>query len=290
MDQGDRDPEQEGVTLLSASSIQTFLRCAKQWYYAYILSIKAPPTLKQHLGTVGHATVATNLRQKMDTMVDLPTEAVLDEFSDRWDAGLADTKTEEDEDPGEFKDSGLKAVELVHTTVTPSVLPIWVEQPVQFAVNGIPYSGYVDLVDHLERVRDHKFVTRKPDGQQYMLNMTGYAIAYRHLTGQVESDVIVDAVVRYKKGPQHRPVAAGGPVTDDAIRTFAGIAETVTEQITQGRFLPNGLVGNPPACSWCGYADICDDLRAGRQYQERDALAVALERAAHQTSGGDGGG
>jgi RecB family exonuclease len=301
MDQGNGFADEEGVTLLSASSIQTFLRCGKQWYYAYILGIKSPPSLKQLLGTSGHEALATNYLQKMDTLIDLPVDQVVASFSDRWDRGADDALVEDDEKPGEIKDSGVRAVELYHEQVSPTVMPVWVEQPVQFTVNNVPYSGYVDLVDHLDRVRDHKFVSRKPDGQQYMLNMTGYAIAYRHMTGRTETDVILDAVVRYKKGPEHRPVAAGGPVSDHAIAVFASIVGTVSEQITQGRFLPNGLVGTPPACSWCGYADICDDLRASRVYNERDTLSLALERvdpsnviqlqaarAARETRRGDG--
>ena len=283
MDQGHSGADKEDVTLLSASSIQTFLRCAKQWYYAYILAIKAPPSLKQVLGTAGHAALAVNLRQKMETLEDLPLAAVLDAYSDNWDQSVIDAKVEEDEDPGEFKDSGVQAVSLYQKDLSPSIMPIWVEQPIQFEVNNIPYSGYVDLVDHLERVRDHKFSGRKPSGQQYMLNMTGYAIAYRHLTGRTEADVVIDTIVRYKKGPEHRPVASGGPVSDHTIQVFAGIVEGVSQQITKGRFLPNGIVGTPPACSWCGYTDICDDFRAAREYHEQDILTTAVQRAAQQT-------
>ena len=273
MDQGDSGANEEGLTLLSASSIQTFLRCGKQWYYAYILNLKRPPTLKQLIGTSGHAAIEKNFKQKMDTLLDLPLEAVLDEYSDVWDQKVGDTEPDEDEKPGEMKDVGAASVAVHHKEVAPTILPIWVEQPVRFKVNGVPYSGYVDLVDHLSRVRDHKFVSRKPTGMQYMLNMTGYAISYRHMTGTVETDVILDAIVRYKKGPEHHPVVSGGPVTDETIKTFAGIVTNVSGQIEAGRFLPNGIVGTPPACSWCGYADICDDYRAGRLYRDEPSPA-----------------
>jgi hypothetical protein len=66
-----------------------------------------------------------------------------------------------------------------------------------------------------------------------------------------------------KKEPDYLPIASGGPISNTAIRRFAKVAETVTSQINEGRFLPNGLSNG--ACSWCGYRDLCPYYKEYRQ-------------------------
>ncbi len=74
--------------------------------------------------------------------------------------------------------------------------------------------------------------------------MTGYALAYRQITGQKEQDTILDFLVATNK-PYYLPVVAGGPVSDDAIVRFATVVEEVYSSIKAGRFPHNGLVSGP---------------------------------------------
>jgi CRISPR/Cas system-associated exonuclease Cas4 (RecB family) len=130
-----------------------------------------------------------------------------------------------------------------------------VEEPVRFEVNGIPYSGTIDLVDDKRRVRDWKTASRKPaTGTSHLLQMTGYALAYRQRTGLTESEIVLDYLIRTKE-PQYLPIASGGPIDGGTIVKFAKVIEDVVAQVEAGRFLPNGLTNN--ACSWCGYTNIC---------------------------------
>lgn len=135
------------------------------------------------------------------------------------------------------------------------IQPVWVEQPVQFDMNGVIWSGQVDLADEMGRVRDTKSTSRKPKPEQYMLNMTGYALAARQATGAEETDIVLDYVVA-TKSPYYLPITNGGPVSEDRVVKFANTVEAVAESIQAGRFVPNGLTNG--ACSWCGYYDMCD--------------------------------
>ena len=241
----------------SASSIATFMRCAKQWEYAYVYELKRPPSIRMVLGTAAHAAEEVNYRQKIDTGVDLPTADVLDVFSDAFDSGARDavTDVEEQEQPGAAKDSGIATLTVYHETVAPPIEPLWVEHEGLVHINDVPYSYTIDLVDKTGRVRDHKYTKRKPQGSgDYRLAMIGYAVGYRHETGEKEADVVVDYMVRTKQ-PYHWPVASEGPVPDRAIDAFAGVLEMVNQAILEGIFLPTGLTNH--ACSWCGYNDIC---------------------------------
>lgn len=247
----------EPLQPFSASSIATFMRCAKQWEYAYVYELKRPPSIRMVLGTAAHAAEEVNYKQKIDTGLDLPTADVLDVYSDAFDSGAMEavTDAEDKEQPGEAKDSGIATLTVYHETVAPSIEPLWVEHEGLVHVNDIPYSYTIDLVDTNARVRDHKYTKRKPQGaSDYRLAMIGYAVGYRHETGEKEADVVLDYMVRTKQ-PYHHPVASDGPVPDRAIDAFAGVLEMVSRAITEGIFLPTGLTNH--ACSWCGYRDIC---------------------------------
>lgn len=238
--------------VLSGSSLSTFLRCGHQWYLAYVERIRRPPNVKLAVGIAGHKAVETNLAQKIESRVDLPTEQVVDAFSDEYESIRPDI-TDSPKLIGEGKDSGIKSVIVHHKLVAPAIQPLWVEREVTYDINGIPYAGTVDLVDQHEVVRDWKFTGRKPSGDDYLLNKTGYALGYRQASGRRERGVTLDYIVRTKT-PYHHPLKAG-PVSDNDVRAFGQIVEGAYENINAGRFLPNGLMGQ--ACSWCGYRDIC---------------------------------
>lgn len=248
--------------VFSSSSIATFLRCGKQWEFAYVYAIKSPPTLRLVLGSAAHEAVEVNYRQKMATAQDLPVDDVQDAFSDAFDRLVIDVEPDDDgESPSDGKDSGIKLVTQYHKEVAPAVHPVMVEEQVQFRVNGIPFSGYIDLVDQARRVRDLKTVKQKPSSNDYALNMIGYSIGFRQMTGEKESGVLIDYMVRTKK-PYYHPVPSEGPVPDYAISQFAQIVQTVADAVSKGVFIPTGLTNN--ACSWCGYKDICSDYRRTR--------------------------
>jgi hypothetical protein len=246
----------------SASSIATFMRCAKQWEYAYIYEFKRPPSLRMIIGTSAHAAEEVNFRGKLDTGLDLALDDVLDVFSDAFDSGVAEADRapeDEKETKSQAKDSGIATLTVYHETVAPTIEPLWVEHEGLIHINDIPYSYTIDLVDTTGRVRDHKYTKRRPQGPgDYRLALIGYAMGYRHETGAVETDVVLDYMVRTQK-PYHWPVSAGGPVPERAEIAFAGILSMVQKAVEEEVFLPTGLTNH--ACSWCGYQSICKDYQ-----------------------------
>lgn len=255
--------------ILSASSVSTFLRCGYQWYLSYVAGLKSPPSLRQSIGLAGHKAVEVNMRQKVDSREDLPESDVLDAFSTEFDQLAPDIELDEskDEDLGAGKDSGIKAVSRYHTAAAPRIQPIAVEQPIQFGLETgdgqrVVYSGQVDIIDDDERVRDTKFVGQMPAKGKYDLNMTGYAIGYRQATGRTETNTVLDVIVR-NKVPKYMVVEAGGPVTDDQIRSLAFVVEGVADGIRKGNFPANGIEGRG-VCDWCGYRAVCPAKKGAR--------------------------
>lgn len=239
--------------VLSASSVMTYLRCGQQWKFPYVDGIKRPPTLKQGRGLAVHAAVEVNMKQKMDTREDLPLDDVRDAARDAF---LTETM-DSDSTIGaknEFLDSTVDLVTVYHKLVAPEIQPIAVELPVQYMVNGIPFSGQIDLIDEMDRVRDTKTTARRPQPAQYSFAMTGYALAFRQGTGKVETDTVLDYLVATRR-PYRHPVHQGGPASPAQVSRFATIIESTARSIEAGRFVPNGLASG--ACGWCPYKDIC---------------------------------
>lgn len=264
-------------TVLSGSSVNTFLRCGKQWEYAYVLQLKRPPSVKQGLGITAHEAVGMNMEQKMLTMRDLPSEEVAQKFIDEWDILSVDiedatqeTRTDERtgkttttrrETKAKARESGIKAVLKHHEVVAPAIQPVWVEQQIRFVLDdSIDWSGTFDVSDTKGRVRDWKFVSRRPnDAGAYALPMIGYALGYRQISPDPETEIVLDHIVR-TEDPYYLPLASGGPITDQQIGEFARIVHDVKRSIDAGIFPANGLQSH--ACGWCGYADICPAYRA----------------------------
>jgi hypothetical protein len=248
--------------VLSASSVNTYLRCGEQWRLAYVVGVKSPPNLKAVRGIAVHKAVEVDMSQKMSSGVDLPVSDMLDAYSDSWDEESANGFMPDPMvTPGEIKDGGVKLIKLYHRQVAPTITPIAVELPLQFDINGQTYTGQIDLLaeevvgDQPIRtvIRDTKTTGRKPQGQNYLLNMTGYALGVRQ-QGIEEADTVLDYLVATNK-PYYHEIRMGGPISDDDIRRFAGVVESVGDAINAGTFTPNGLVSG--ACSWCGFKAIC---------------------------------
>ena len=255
--------------VLSASSVTTFLRCGQQWMYAYVAGVKSPPSLRAIRGIAAHAAVEVDMRQKIDSKVDIPVSDMLDAYDTSWRSETLNGFGASDEDPGVVKDKGVELVRLYHKEVAPMIQPVLVEEPIQFNINGQAYSGQIDLAEEVEipwedeprlRIRDTKTTGRTPAEDAYLLNMTGYAIAFRQKTGKVEADTVLDYLIALKE-PKYKEIKMGGPITDDQIRQFAGVVDSVSAAVKAGRFVPNGIING--ACGWCGYRDLCPAYQRG---------------------------
>ncbi|NJD62855.1 MAG: PD-(D/E)XK nuclease family protein [Deltaproteobacteria bacterium] len=244
--------------VLSGSSLSTYLRCGMQWEFAYVKRIRRPPRVRMVVGTATHEAVEVNYRHKREMGEDLPLPDVLDAYSTAFDREVVEA--EDDEDKGEAKDQGIVLTSIYQKEVAPTVWPVMVEEQIQADIDGIPYSGFLDVTDHNNRIRDTKTSGRRPVEDTYKLSMTGYAILFRYHTQTMESGITLDYLIRTKK-PYYLPVE-GGAVDDGEINRFANVLQRVAGSIETGSFPPNGLING--SCSWCGYADICPAYRATR--------------------------
>lgn len=261
--------------VLSATSLKSFLRCPKQYYFSHIEEIKAPPKIRMMLGTAAHAAVEHNFVQKIETREDEPLADVQDAFSTSYDYQIQEVE-KPDEDPMRAKDQGLGLVRVHHFEVAPEVQPLWVEQQAiirlisthaegcdegESCTCGVPYSATIDTVDEARQVRDLKTTERTPSMGQHLMQVAGGAIAFETLTGESVNDLIIDYLIRTKV-PKYHQERWGGKVDAQMRRVFSQQVEMAYQMINTGMFPATGIEAGPGGpCSWCGYGpkgiDIC---------------------------------
>ena len=242
---------------LSASQINTYLRCPMQYYFRYIRGLKLPPKSALTLGSSVHAGLAHNYQQKKDSHKDLKVGEVLDVYGQSFDLGAKETEWGKDEKPGEVKDQGAGLIKVYHSEIAPNIQPVEVEQKFEVNFPNVDYGfiGYVDLLDDKKRIIDHKTTARTPNGisSDHRLQLTGYALGYRAGTGRKERKVRVDYMVKNK---HPKVVTLEEKISDGDVDRLLKLMAYVAKAIEQELFYPqphNFMCNN----RGCGYWDIC---------------------------------
>jgi hypothetical protein len=256
-------------TILSGSSLNTFIECPKEWEYSYLWRLERPPSYKMALGTAAHAVVEKAMLHHMEYGQYPEKDFWADTFLDEWAIAAEDSKprnAKPEEQEGPHVESGLRCVEFYRTVIAPDILPYRVEMPIRFTINGYVWTGTADLLEQTPmgiRLRDHKFTSKRPDNPtRYRWPMIGYAIGIRRQLGIVEEDIVLDYIIRNKK-PIHYPVALGGPASDQDILDLAQEIEDTMAVIQRGSFPPLGR--DSGACNWCPFWDICPSYNGRRK-------------------------
>ena len=147
---------------LSATQIEMYLRCPRQYYFRYIKGEIRPPGVALTLGKSTHEALETTHNAIVDTGVPASEPMVTAAFSDAFDHAVPDVPKEEwekdDSTPGEVKDAGLALVRLYNAKFAPLVKPQvtqtqkgeqirGIEKEFGILIAGVPVIGFIDLID-----------------------------------------------------------------------------------------------------------------------------------------------
>lgn len=239
---------------LSVTQIKMYLRCPLQYKFRYIDGLKIPPASCLTLGKSIHSALEANYSQKIKTKTDLSLEQVRDIFSDRWENEAKETVFEDGEKPGQVKDEGVGLLNVYHREVSPFIQPKVVEKAFELSFENVNYAlkGYIDLVDHADVIIDHKTTKRcmQEDVVSQDLQLTCYALAYRHVLGIRERALRFDVMVRNKRPKIQQLVTTR---KEEDIARFLKIIAYVSKAIESGIFYPiEGYM-----CGTCGYVQRC---------------------------------
>lgn len=248
-------PEQ--IDHLSHSSIATYLRCPRQWAYAYLEGLRRPPGIALIKGSSVDDAATVNLRQKIQSHEDLPTDDVLEvaESAYRKRVDQEGGRSEivwEGSNYGKALDSTIELTRVHRTFHAPHIQPAEVQLELHRALaDGRDVVGYLDFVESDGAVGDVKTGGRRM-GQE-AADKDQQATVYGWLLGR-------DIEFTYWRAIDNGTRRSEEVVTtqrDESQRAwFSDQADEVSAAINAGVFPPNP---NHPLCNpkWCGFYQLC---------------------------------
>lgn len=247
---------------LSASRVNTFMRCGMQYLFRYIEGLISPPSGALALGSSFHATIGKDYQQKVETGANMRLDSYLDYYSDDWQERKHEIRWWEGEKEGKFKDQGYGLLEAYYNEIALEVQPASVERKfeIEFANKDYSFVGYIDLVDEDGVIVEAKTKATTPPRPQadHKLQVVGYTTGFRS-EGKVESGARLDYVVKLKTP---KIVSYPFKVSDTEIEFFLGQVARVGMMIENEVFMPNRT---SRLCNqrWCGYSDRCSKMLGG---------------------------
>lgn len=262
------DPELPKGTF-SNSAYNSYKICGYAYQLKYIDKQPWIGTTQMVRGSSVHKGVEQLLRDKIAGKKTPLAEGLATVAKD-YDERSLTVKDWLDEKPGELKDRVLKLYEIYHTTVVDNLNPKAVELPFAVKVEGIPMTGFIDLITEDAAItvggvaiddapKKHVIRDLKTSGKSWsedQVNKSTQLTLYSHITGV--PDVAIDLLLATKK-----PVFKSTPakrVKRDAQVLMEDMHEVV-DQIKKGNF-PKTSIDNWACGERCPYWTQC----RGRKY------------------------
>ncbi len=256
--QGATDMNPSDIDHLSHSSVSTYLRCPRQWAFAYIEKLRRIPSVALLKGSAVDTGLSLNLEQKIETRIDLPVEDVLQvaeqSFRDRVDAsGGVDEIEWDGSNLAKGIDSTINLTRLHMQEHAPHIQPTGVQLELHKTLpDGRDFVGYVDFVDEQGNICDWK--TGKSRMGQSSADSDMQPTAYAYLMDRP------DATFTF-----YRAIDTGKNVSGEVLETtrttqqvtwYRDAVADVSAAIDAGVFPanPNGWHCSP---KFCGFYDMC---------------------------------
>ena len=253
------------ITHLSVSQLQMFQRCGEQYRRRYIEGEVIPPGIAARIGTGVHKAAEINYKAKTNSGEDMPLDAFQDAAADAYHDAIQDgVFFAPDEVSGaklamaEGKDTAVSLAGLYRREVTPSVMPVLVEEKIIIELPGVALPVYtvLDLYTSDKALRDMKTSGKKwaESKAHTSPQPTAYREAVKTLTGEYPASIGFDVLVSTKT-PTLQTLITERTGEDTAV--LARQFSVMLDAIQAGIFLP----AEPDAwiCSpkWCGYFFTC---------------------------------
>lgn len=193
---------------VSATQINMYLRCPRQYAYRYLEGLKVRPSGAMIQGRVFAQAVERNYRQKIETRKDLPIDEVTDFFAQRIEDAIQEEDpimdAAEGETPATLKDQGVVIAAVHQRQLAPHVQPVEVEEKVVLSLGDkFPMNLMVirDVVDDGGIIIDNKAYakTRNDEDLAKDLQLSTYALAYRIQFQKEETGLRLDLVLKTKE-------------------------------------------------------------------------------------------
>ncbi len=273
---------------LSPSSINTYLKCPRQFFYSYIERLPQETTTHLIKGSVVHETLElffSKYEKNMETKMDEFFLQVWKKYEQQWlELNLPEEETKKEiEDCRrilmmqvvllQMKMDGLTEIGKASSKqdafkkLSPRFKELWVED------KYLNLCGYIDRVDvdfnGNTKICDYKTSTKYGIGmpEDYRLQCGIYALLYFRQTGILPETVSIN-YLRYGEEPSVF-------VTPSLLKETLDKVQYVRER-TGSRNIEDYPLKEQKLCKWCSFFGICSELDKVKQ-EERMAEMLKLQ-------------
>lgn len=256
-------PHMAGLETISVSKLGLCLRCGEGARRRYIEGDKIPPNVARARGTGLHEASRVNLRQKIESHVDLPLsdlkDAARDGYIKSFEGGIYLTREQAGQKTQLINDGlneTLRCTERYTESIAPLYQPVSVETP--FAIDvGLPVilNGIMDIQEE-PRVGDLKTASMKWPAARINEEISVPFYSYAHETIHKQRPLFrFDIIVSRKDSTEHQ-VQEKICTKKDYLAMFTKI-QAVIKMFKLGMFPPAY-----PGAWWCqekfcGYYSSC---------------------------------
>lgn len=254
----------DGKEYLRTSAINEYLDCGAKFYFDQIEKVKVPNKWHLAFGSSIHHALYVNMKQKIDTKIDLPTDAVQTAFAEKLEEEFYEVEKKDfeamEEKPGQIKDDGVKLLEIYQNNVAPSLVPLLAEKTIKVNFKGQKYGliSTIDQYDVYNVLTDYKTTSRgiKENHQPYIRQVGGFYPLLLEASGRKVDQAHIHWLVRGKElEVKVRKIEMDKQY---AINTFKNVAKAVDA----GVFMPNR---DSFLCTkrFCKFWDSCEKKFGG---------------------------
>lgn len=245
--------------LIRPSQLNSYLQCSAKYRFQYIDKVQTPKALALAFGSAVHKAFETNFKQKVDSRSDLPTEEVVQAFSDSFDQEKEEVeKRELLEDPS-AKDVGVGLVKKYHEEFAPSLQPKAVEVKVEASFKNYDYgvTGTIDNLTEDKKLVDYKSARRNESTVPMSHQRQGslYVLMAKAVNEDVD-ELRFDYLIKVKT-----PQIVSKTFVPDPMHALT-MLQRVGEAIDKGIFLPN-REHNFCSKRFCAYWRECTKVYGG---------------------------
>lgn len=272
---------------LSYSTVNTYRKCAKLYYYTKILGRRVIPPWVFLYGRAVEGGLNYNFAQKIKSRKDVSISKVLEAFDFTW---TGETQKEEFDWKGENKakkkDGGVASLKVYHKERSPLFQPVAVQDKIRFQFDNVDYGwwAYLDMTTEDRRIVDFKATQKSPIIIQAITSdqLTAYALSYRLKYGKPEKSVALEYLINTAE-PQTKGLVATR--TKEEIDAYLIIVGEVYDSIKKEAFQPCAEGAWWCSIASCGFFRVCKPARTValiEQLQKEQAIKKAIEKKAKE--------
>jgi CRISPR/Cas system-associated exonuclease Cas4 (RecB family) len=217
---------------LSASMVNSYLKCPRSFYYNYALKLPWLPNHYIAFGAAFHETLRENYWQKIESSKDLPLDLLQDFFAEDLEYRDADWSQQS---MSETKDQGVKTIKAYQQKVAIKTQPTHVEHEFVMAVTGRDWNirGKIDLIDEHLTVTETKTTGRrvykpKPD---HVFQTSVYTAAWQQQTKRFDLPAKISYSLRGADEINSFPIEFDDTLARNVLTSFAQVARGIEAEV-----------------------------------------------------------